>query len=450
MHAWSQLTSLVLAFAGFVLAAIPRPDPAGFFAPRLSRHWPAAPLLRSPAFWCGLALLPYIAIQGLNPAWRFFSNEDSWWLEPVSSIAWLPSGVDAPFERSNPWRQLVVLTSLGLLVASLWIGFTRRRSYHALFAIIATNAGMLALYGIVQRLSGVNKIFGFYESSNQAFAASFIYPNHAGAYFDLMVSLLIGLAAWHHRRAGKQLEGSGKAIYFGLVTPVVVAMIVFTRSRLSVILVLLCIAWLGGAAFWRSWRGRAKPAWPALWLTLGVVGAVIGGTLGTAPLRERFGRMVDRPATAVRDRTVPDRAASEMLRDYWTLGWGAGCFRYGFPKYTRKYPEIHQFESGALRSWEHAHNDFLEFSIELGLATLLPAAVVGAAFWNLIRRRFWRNALTLGLVVGCLLTLVHGSLDFVFQNPAILLSWSVLLAAALRWTELDQPRRRTEESTTNS
>ena len=58
--------------------------------------------------------------------------------------------------------------------------------------------------------------------------------------------------------------------------------------------------------------------------------------------------------------------------------------------------------------------------------------------WTLLRRRFWANSLALPVVLGCLLTLVHARMDFVFQNPAILLTWAVMLLAAGRWTELDQ------------
>ena len=120
--------------------------------------------------------------------------------------------------------------------------------------------------------------------------------------------------------------------------------------------------------------------------------------------------------------------------------WGAGCFRYGFPKYTKEYPAIHYFNNGVRRSWEHAHNDLLEFPAELGVAGLLPVAgILGTGLWQLYRRRFWRNCVALALVLGCTLVVLHASVDFVFQNPAVLLTWSVLLAGALRWTELDQP-----------
>jgi hypothetical protein len=42
------------------------------------------------------------------------------------------------------------------------------------------------------------------------------------------------------------------------------------------------------------------------------------------------------------------------------------------------------------------------------------------------------------VALGCLLVLGHGAADFVFQNPAVLATWSVMLVIAARWPELDE------------
>ena len=103
-------------------------------------------------------------------------------------------------------------------------------------------------------------------------------------------------------------------------------------------------------------------------------------------------------------------------------------------------PAIYLSENGNLRFWEHAHDDLLEFPIEFGVVGLVPLVfILSCAGWQLVRRRFWRNALPLCLVVACTLAMCHSWLDFVFQNPAILLTWSVLLVAAVRWLALEQP-----------
>jgi O-antigen ligase len=121
------------------------------------------------------------------------------------------------------------------------------------------------------------------------------------------------------------------------------------------------------------------------------------------------------------------------------LGWGAGCFRFGFPQHLYRHPEIYYSGTERRKLWEHAHNDLLEYPIEFGVAgSLLLAAGLGWLGWQLLRRRFWNNPLALPAVLGLALTVVHAYGDFVFQTPAILFTWAVVLLAAGRWAELDQ------------
>jgi O-antigen ligase len=127
-----------------------------------------------------------------------------------------------------------------------------------------------------------------------------------------------------------------------------------------------------------------------------------------------------------------------MLSDRWLFGWGAGCFRYGFPIYAQHYPAIYTDPDGSRKYWEHAHDDLLEIPIELGAAGLLPIAIASCiGLVSLFRRRFWQNPLSFCIVAGCTLTVAHAWLDFVFQCPAVLLTWAVLLLAGARWAEID-------------
>jgi len=447
MHVWSQLMSLGFAITGMVLAAWPRETDDAFSEAPRSCHWPAAQLPRWPVFWTGLAFLGYLVVQGLNPAWQFMIDADSWWLEPLDPITWLPSSVEAPFARSNSWRTLTVFSTLLLLVSSIWVGFTRRKSYYALGSLLATNAGLLALVGLAQRLDGTKQIFWSYVPSNASFIASFIYPNHAGPYFYLMAALAVGLAWWHNQRARKRLDHPGAAAAYIFVAACCCSLVVLSSSRMSILLLLAFILAVAGRLGWRMFKRtgpvRQRPEWLHLSLILAVLLGLGGMTLRTEKVHQRFAAFVADPATASRERTLTRQATGDMFRDHWFFGWGAGCFRYGFPKYTKKYPAIHYWSHGPRSTWEHAHNDLLEFPVELGVAGLLPlSGILGYSAWQLCRRRFWNNVVPLSLVLGCALVVVHAWVDFVFQNPAVLLTWSVLLAAALRWTVLDQPSRR--------
>jgi hypothetical protein len=438
MHRWSQLVSLGFALTGFVLSLCSRAGGDGVFLP-------ASRLRRFPVFWAGLAMLLYIAIQGLNPAWSYARNADSWWLVPVAHLAWLPSGVQAPFAQSNPWSALVVFGSLWLLVCSVWVGLTRRRSYRLLFTALVANGFLLALLGVLQQLTDTKRIFWAYLPSNGSFIASFIYRNHAGPYLNLMVALAVGLGFWHYQRSQRQLEKLNSAVIISFLAVFVSIMVVFSYSRASIGVLLAFTLFIACSLVARRYFERAHSS--RYRTNLFILIAVFTGFLGIClvSLRaervwQRFAMIATEPAGSIGIRNVAREASNEMLRDHWMLGWGAGCFRYGFPLYAQKHPEIYHSSSGKLMFWEHAHDDLLEFPIEFGVVGLIPPIyALGCAAWQLSRRRFWRNGVSLPLVLVCTLLVGHSFVDFVFQNPAILLTWSVLLVAAVRWLELDQP-----------
>jgi O-antigen ligase len=162
-------------------------------------------------------------------------------------------------------------------------------------------------------------------------------------------------------------------------------------------------------------------------------------SLETDSLWQRFVSLAADPSASMADRAMARKAAAEMRRDRPLLGWGAGCFRFGFPNYTRWHPEIDTMPgSRERRYWEHAHDDLMEFPIEFGDVGLAPPAVaIGWAVVQLVRRRFWNHPVALCSVLGCLVLLLHAGFDFVLQNPAVLITSCVLFFGAIRWAELE-------------
>ena len=136
MHVWSQVIAAGLALAAFVAALGTNPTASGHARRKL---------VRFPGFWAGLAVLGYVSIQALNPAWVYRANESYWWLEPVDAVVWLPSGMDTPFADFNQWRAIMVLAGVWSLVCAVWIGFRRRRPFQILAIALAANACLLSI-----------------------------------------------------------------------------------------------------------------------------------------------------------------------------------------------------------------------------------------------------------------------------------------------------------------
>ena len=443
MHLWSQCTSLGLAVVGFIMAARPRTyephQTSG--APVTVR--PLRRLWRFPLFWAGLLVLLYIAIQGFNPAWRYRSNAVYWWIEPVAHLGWLPTGMDVPFGTAGPWRALIIHASLWLTACTIWVGFMRRLTFRLLFTFLVVNGVLLALLGMAQQLSHATSIFWLVPTSSQSFASSFIYRNHTGAYLNLVLALGAGLAWWSFARANRRLEKSSPAGVFTFAAIIIGLMVLFTFSRGASLLLLTFVALGGVSFFWTQFRQpaheRSRTVTVGLLVLLGAFVAVGLFSLRVENVWKRFEGMIADPVASARDRTEAHAAASEMFAAEPVFGWGAGCFRYGFPFHLYRHPEIYYSGTDQRKLWEHAHNDLLEYPIEFGLVgSILLAAPLGWLGWALVRRRFWANPLTLLALLGCLLALIHSRMDFVFQNPAILITCAALLVALVRWTELDQ------------
>lgn len=445
MKPWSHILSLVLSASAALLALWPRTyeDRSEGKPPFRLFTWPK--LLKFPVFWLGLALLLYVTVQALNHAWIFETDGQVWWLKAVAGHPrWLPSGVRVPFDHWGPWRLLIIYASTLITVWAIWIGFTRRWTYQALFTVLATNGFLLATVAIAQRLAGNGKVLWLFEPSTSYFVAAIPYKNHAGAYFNILLALTFGLGFWYYLRSTRRHDKSSPAIMFLFFCSAIALAIVFSFSRASVMLMVGLIglyATLHAVHLIRSSSGLRGCLVPVVLLTM------LGGFLwlGLYSMRiedvtKRFDKLLkDDRGWSIERRNLAAQATWDMARSRIVFGWGAGCFRSGFPLYQLKYDRISFDELHRRIYYEHAHNDFLETLAELGTvgsAILLMMFAYGVR--RLIQARFWTNPMVVLTSAGILTTILHAWIDFPFQNPAILTTWAVVFFSSIRWLELDE------------
>lgn len=442
MRLWAQLISLALSAVGFVLALLPRTYSSDFTdrTPFRLRLWPK--LLRFPIFWAGLLLLGYITVQALNPAWGYARDHRGWWMEPLAHITWLPHGTDNPFRIGGPWRALILYGTAWMLACSLWVGVTRRRTLQLLFTVLAANGFVLAVFAVVQRLAGNGLLYWSWPSPNSSFFGSFIYKNHAGAYLLLVLIICLALAAWYHLRSLRRLEKSSPAGVFLFFGALVALDVLISYARGATIAMLLFLGAALALYLLFHWRGPSRTHRPVISALLLIAFAGFLGLSLSALSSERAWKNMSRLFSAgdisVRSRHVANLASWDMLKANGLAGTGAGSYQFLFPYYQQHHPEI--FRQGNTRLfWDHAHNDLLEFPIELGafgIGTLLFAG--GYWLYRLGRSAVWKHPFGLLVLFGLLLVLAHASTDFLFACPAILLTWCMLWPCAVLWTEFEQ------------
>ncbi len=446
---WPEWVSLGLALLGFGLALVNR-----HYTEVHAREgefdlvmWPK--LVRFPIFWLGLVLLTYMAVQNLNPALLYVGDGSHWTIVNIDHVRWLPAGLQAPFGDMNGWRLMLIYASPWLTVCSLWVGITRRYTLLALLATLTVNGALLALLGILEKVAPNGKIFWLVASPNVHFVSSFVYKNHAGAYFNLILSVGCGLVYWYFSRSERRMERSNPAPVFAFCAVLTGLIVLMSYARMATILLMIYIAVAAVGFLVRQIRAGAEGRNPMVLLLLGgVLLLFVGGGvlfLDHGQSLQYIGRLSSTDQNmSVEGREEADKATWEMAKDNLVTGWGAGSFYHYFPMYQQRYPFIYKLPNGKGNwNWEYAHNDFLQILAELGLV----GAVVflsGTAYWcfKLFQHDIHARPHALLVVFGLGLLLLNSWTDLQLYCPAVLVTWCVLWTLTVRWVEFEDSRVR--------
>ncbi|MFM8905207.1 MAG: hypothetical protein ACKOIB_08200, partial [Verrucomicrobiota bacterium] len=268
-HAWLDWTAFPLCgLAGSAVAAWSmRAD----LRSRTSAE-SCAELRRFVPFWAGLAFAAYVVVQALNP-WVRVDDVEGFWkaqglvlpkgeathvLRALDHVAWLPSGVEAPFSGGNrlwfgmnAWRVLVTLAGPWMLFCALAVGLPRRRGYVTLGWISVLSAAVVGAYGLVNQLSR-GTLLGVSVPTDTTTFGTFFARTHAAVYLYLHVALALALGFWHLRRAAEHASRGGPHLVAGFIALALAALAAMVNSMGAVavlallFLIVLPLAWKVG------------------------------------------------------------------------------------------------------------------------------------------------------------------------------------------------------------
>ncbi|WP_107853136.1 O-antigen ligase family protein [Oceanimonas marisflavi] len=339
-----------------------------------------------------------------------------------------------------------------LFVMVLSVFHTRRR-LTILLAVLVVSGTFQAFYGSLMTLSGLEMTFFTEKTSYLGLATgTFVNRNHLAGYLELTLACGIGLMLalrdgkeWSWKAALELLMGPKARLRIGLV--IMVIGLVMSRSRMGNAAFFASLVIIGGIFVLLNKENRTRNIiLLASFVAIDIL--VISQFFGLDKLKDRlvntrFEDKVVNEVVVARQNEVRDDVylqALPALEEHWLAGSGAGSFEAIFPQYMG--PDI------AVMHFDHAHNDFIQFAIEYGLAGTLPlAAFVLLALWHALRalwhkESWYRSGIGFAASMGILSLMIHSFTDFNLQIPANAATFVVLCAIAVLARHHEKPRRR--------
>ena len=381
-----------------------------------------------PIFWLGLLFLVYLAVPWLNAGRVLYYDVafQCWQYTPPPCPRW-----PFAFDRTEAGQMVAWFFPVWVLVLVVRSPLLDGKAALRLLHLIVLNAGLLALFGVVQFLSGSRSIYGVTPLSCNFFA-TFPYSNHAAAFFLMAAALAAGMLFRIYWRV-RGLGGDGPAGLFSLVLFLCLTGACLSLSRAGILL--SGLLGLGLLAYgWRLGRLGFSPAdrfrFAVGALTLLTLGAASIFALGEELIRHEFTVAQASPVWGHLNMGLSGRP--HFVRAAWTMWldhpwWGVGGWGYrhlvSFYVDPGLWPELQKL------GWANVHCDALQFLAEFGLAgTSLIGAVVVLLVWPARRSGTGPQPLHVLALTGLALVLVFSMIDLPFRCPAILYTWSVVLA----------------------
>jgi O-antigen ligase len=318
--------------------------------------------------------------------------------------------------------------------AAFFLALTLVNTYQRvefLLKVLVFSGTLQAAYGAFMVLSGME--FGFFVHKYTGLGVAtgtFVNRNHLAGYLVMCLSAGIGLLLSQLATdSANSLKERVRRWLKLLLSPkmrlriylaIMVIALVLTRARMGNIAFFTSLGLAGALALYAgrqfSWRMVSFLG------SLFVVDMVIlGKWFGLDKLIERL--VQTNPELA--PRRWSNEYSVQYISDFPLTGSGGGSFYGIFPNYQGS--DLQGFH-------QHAHNDYLEFAVELGIpAALLLAGFVVLAQWSAYKlQRSRQTRLYKGAGFAVTMTVIwaaiHSTTDFNLQIPANALTFVTILA----------------------
>ena len=341
---------LVLGALGVALAGFVGVRRGGLPAPPAA-WWVFAGIL---TFWTLLQVLPLeFLARALGP------YPEALWGNGGEPGQWSPN----PNATLRGWATFMALMTIAWTAATL-----KREQRDLLWLAVAASVLFQALYGLTSHAAGSETIFGIWPRHNVEFVhGAFSNRNLFAGYLALTWPLVVGVW-WRQSMPGiKRLPFELRVAGSVISGAIIGAALLGSASRLGSATGLAGM--LVGLVLWTRFRARLSKVavWP-MYLT--AFGALIAATwYGLTPLAERLA------VTSIEEGRfeVYSRMLGELEAAWWAWGVGLGGFEAVFK----------QVQPGDMTGWyDYAHNDLLQWLLEMGVVGALLLVAAAVALWR--------------------------------------------------------------------
>ena len=303
---------------------------------------------------------------------------------------------------------------------ALAIAMVRLRAYRPLWLAVALVAGTVAgialgALQVASSASGLSSWYLYSETNEGRAVGFFANADHMATLLVVTIPFLAAIVASARNTIMQRYSAivavvagfaivvvvglalNGSLAGYGLSLPVIAAsslILLPTRSRLRLVII-------GLAAL----------------LVLGSIAALETTSIGS-------GKLGEHAATAAQSRTEILGTTSRAIRDFMPLGSGLGSFPRVYPLYEPAAQVTSEYVV-------HAHNDYAEVALELGVAGIV-LMLLFLAWWSGAVWRAWQTAqagpFARASAIASAAVLVHSIVDFPLRTAAISACFSMCLA----------------------
>lgn len=319
----------------------------------------------------------------------------------------------------TPYRSFDSL--LGLIPPlAMFCAMVRLKAYRGKWIALALVAGTLAgiVIGALQVASAESQSSWYlYAETNVGSAVGFFAnANHMATLLIMTIPFLAAIAAAAGRTESMQRYSAVIALCAGALLLVVVGL-ALNGSLAGYGLALPVLA--ASALIVLPAASRLR-LWAIALAALLVIGAVV--TLETMPIGDA--KFDEATSVSVQSRAEILATSSRALHDFLPLGSGLGSFREVYHLYE-------QPDRVTPTYVVHAHNDYVELALELGLAGI-AVLLLFLAWWGIAVWRVWRTAeagpFARAAAIASAAVLIHSLVDFPLRTAAIASCFAMCLA----------------------